>query len=263
MRRRTLLTWATVGGLSACASGPKLTVQNVDLRKIALLDIKEWEHTGDSGPFDRKLVKVPQSQPYYAPVSPTALGMAIGSALRGSRDSASYKARSDITLALAPVGLSPKKALVAALGTSLAQRSLPVTTIADPYESENVRNNWKFGGLGDSYDAVVDIQINEAGYFFSKEAGGFSPMLYVYVQLISTAGKGVRLESYSYNADYSETGKEARSYATPRTITVANLGQMTELAPVIRQEMQRIIEQMAERIAVDLERAVQKLPRQD
>lgn len=261
MYRRTALMLIATSSVAGCANrGPRPTTQTVDIRSIGLLSIKETAPTGDTGSFNAALVLAAPNANIPPPVSPTMLGMFIGATLRASSEATAAASRSSISRALQPVGFAPREALSQALATSFSKRSLPISAVANETAGEKARTDWDFSQLPPGLDAVLDVTIDYAGYFPAKEAGGFSPTLYVSATLLSTVGRGGRLEHFYYQADHRDAEGERRFYTTPATTLVKSLDELRERGPVIRTEMTSIMSAIAEQLAIDIERAIKKLP---
>ena len=262
MHRRTFLTATSAATLTACASGgPRLTTQTVDLKRIAVFPIKEYPATAEAGPFNTALIApAPASKASPPPITPALLGMAIGNAMRASSDATAAASRYAIGRALVPVGLDPRNVLSEALNAKLTQRAVPVEPFSEPKASEAARTDWDFSQLPPGFDAILDVQLVYAGYFFDKENKGFSPQVYVTAQLLHTAGRGTRLESFQYESDSRSAEGYARFFTTPKSLTVPSLEQIANQAQPIREGMTAILLAIAEKLADDVDRAVKKLP---
>lgn len=269
MQRRTFVTFLAAVGAAACASrGTTSAVQSVDIRNVALLAIKEWEPVGDTaGPFDPTAIKSPDANAAIWPFHSLGLSRVVAEMARSSRTAAAEAAaesRRAISLALRPIGIQPRQDLTAALERAFAKRNLPITLIADEAASKLARRRTRsFAKLPPGFDAVLDVQINPAGYFKVTETGGYSPMFFVSAQLFSIADTRTELEAFSYEADYRDAEGERRFFTTPKTLSVDSLDEIAERAPVMRSELLSIIDQIANMISSDIERALNKLPRLD
>lgn len=256
------MTMTSAGALAACASrGPRPTTQTVDLRKLAFLPIKEVAPKGKTGPFNYALVTPAVTGSVPPPISPGLLGMAIGQALRNSSEAAAAASRLAIGTALQPVAFSPRQVLSEALSAQFAKRSVPVEPFTDERISEVARTDWDFSKLPAGFDALLDIQIPYAGYFAEKEAGGFSPTVYVTTRILATSGGGAILEKFYYEADYRDAEGETRFFTTPKQLNTASLAQFGERSQAIREGMTSVFATIAEKMADDIDRAVKKLPK--
>ena len=261
MDRRSFLLLLSAAGLSACASkGPKATLQNVDIRNIGWLTLKEVPATSTMGPFNTALLGTVQPVKTVAPVSPTAIGVGIAMAFRASADARALQERSRISAALQSVEFSPKEEVFKAFSASFERRSLPIAYVTDEASSERARRDWDFSGLPPGFDAVLDVQIDEFGYFYEKEAHGFSPEIYISTTLLATANGGARLERYRYQANYRTIEGERRFLITDPGLTVPQLGVFGEKAASIRDGMRALVATIADRLSEDLDRSLRKLP---
>lgn len=261
MDRRSFILVATAAALSACASrGPKATIQNSNIRNIGWLSLKEAPATGTMGPFNAALLGTVQPVKTVAPVNPTNLGVAIGLALRAASDSRALQERSRISAALQAVEFSPKDEVFKALSAAFARRPLPIAYVTDEPASERARRDWDFSGLPPGFDAVLDVTVEEFGYFYEKEAKGFSPEVYISASLVATANGGKRLETYSYQANYQASAGERGFITTAPSLTVPQLGTFREHAASIRAGMRELVATIADRFSEDIDRSFKGLP---
>jgi hypothetical protein len=264
MRRRTLLNLALGTPLAGCASGRiEEAVRAVDLRKVAVLAIKEF--APDSGGSFNTWVSTPTQAAAPAkasvpvPVTPGTLGIAIGLSLRASADATKSGSDKLINDALQPLQIQPAKILAAALQAAFAKRAMQAALVQDARASELVRSDWDFELLAADDDAFLDVQIHGAGYFPVK-ALGYSPMVYVYTQLVARAKGGTRLGKYAYESDYRNAGGDVRFTKTPADMNVSALAEISSRRERIKLGVQTQLETIAELIATDLDRAMKKLP---
>lgn len=262
MHRRQFLTITPVLALTGCASrSTRPSLDTITINSVGLLTVKEVPASSNVGPFNYALLNPTRTAGSVAPVSAATLGMGIGLALRASSDAAAAKARTDISAALQHVEFSPRTELQKAFHEATAKRSLSIKSIEDEAASERARTDWDFAGIPPGFDALLGLQIDYCGYFFEKEAGGFSPSLYATGVLLATGGGGARLERYYYQADYRQSEGDRRFITTSPTLTVSSLEQFRLKAPSLKEGMKLLFASVAERLAEDVDRTIKKLPK--
>jgi hypothetical protein len=260
MDRRSFLLFVSAAGLSACASkGPKATVQNSNIRSIGWLSLKEAPATGTMGPFNAALLGTVQPAKAVAPVNPTNFGVWLGLSLRAASDARALQERSRISAALQSVEFSPKDEVFKALSASFARRSLPIAYVTDDASSERARRDWDFSALPPGFDAVLDVTIDEFGYFYEKEAKGFSPEVYISASLVATANGGTRLERYAYQANYQASEGERGFITTDPSLTVPRLELVRGRAASINGGMRELVATIADRLSEDIDRSLKGL----
>jgi hypothetical protein len=244
-----------VAAMSGCANRrPRPNPADLELRRIAMMPIKETAPRGDVAPFVASLL--PRATPQVAPppLNPSLLGMAIGAAMRNSQ----IADREALTYALSTVNFVPKETVATTLADALSARNLPVTLLADEALAEAVRAS-KFAGMPTEFDAVLDVQIVAAGYYPAKGAGGFSPTLYLWMRLFTTAG--VLIDDFTYEADYRDAKGATRFFTTPRSLSMPTLDAIRESGAPIRDQMTALSAQLSDKLASDLQRIVSKQAR--
>jgi len=255
--RRSLL-WASLAPLlpiaSGCASrapvGPPKPIALLGLLPV-LLDL------GDKDPgFGTRAVPLPSPTPAPPPpINPTALGMAIGYALRADRD----RKQAELASAVMSIGYDPAAALERRLGQALEGRGVPLVRI-DAAAAVAVRGG-DMRGLPAGVDAWLDVRVTEAGYESSSDAGGFVPKLDIDATL-RPAVKGAReLDSFSYEVDVRSRPADTRSFTIPATLTFASLDALRASSATVRGGLDALVEQMVERLAQDILRHASGLAR--
>lgn len=261
MDRRTLLAGGGALAVSACAGNADTRVSTVDVKSFALLSIGERAADSNVGPFNWATLTSPASGGTVPPpVNPAAIGMGIGLSARARAAAEAAANRSAIASAIQPIAFRPKDQMTRALTEAMARRRLPFVVVDDLAISERVRSRNDFSGLPVGTDAVLDLQLDECGYFYEREAGGLSPAVSISGVLRSTVGAG-RLEKYYYQADYRASSGDRRFITTDASLTVPRLDQFTGRAAALREGLNALFGLIAERLSEDVERTVKKQPR--
>lgn len=263
MDRRSLVLLAPAAALSACASrAPKSPSEIPDVKSIGLLRLKERPATGNLAPFNASLSPAVAAKEggTVTPVNAATLGMAIGQALRAASDASTAADRATIVAALRPLDFSPRAELTTALTAAFERHQVPITSVEDDAAGERARTDWDFSGIPSQMDALLDIDLQYCGYYFEKKAGGFVPSVYFSAILLGTRNGGSRIERYYAQADVWPAGGERRYITTNPKLTLRTLDEFGSKRDLIRDEMRSLLAAMAELLAEDVARTVQKLP---
>jgi hypothetical protein len=172
------------------------------------------------------------------------------------------KDRLALQKALSQVAFDPGAAVEQRIVTALAQRNVQTVAITDPALAAALRDG-KVEGLPAGVDAILDIGIDESGYYHSTRAGGFSPMLNMWASVRAAAPGTEELDSFSYYADWREAGKELRWVTTPNSTTYATAEELGEHGSEARAGLEDVTDKLVAMMADDLLRHSQGLRRVD
>ena len=240
-----LLTTAA-GCASRAPALPPLPPKPIALLGVlpVLLDLSDSEPG-----FGTRPVALPSPQPAPPPpINPTALGMAIGYALRADRD----RKRAELASAVMSIGYDPAAGLDRRLGKALEDSGVQLVRI-DAAAAVAVRGG-DMRGLPPGVDAWLDVRVTEAGYESSSSAGGFAPQLNIDATLQPTT-KGARdLDSFSYYADARSRPADSRWFTTPAKLTFPSLDALRASSATVRDGLESLVEQMVQRLAQDIQR---------
>jgi len=258
MHRRSLLLYLCLSSLAACASRePKPPLKPNDLRRIGILPIKEWPNSGSTAQFNRSINPIATNVSLPPPLTPTLLGMAIGQALRNSRN-ADLAALAD---AMAFAKFEPEPALRRNIQAELARRTVQIETLDSPELADGVRKD-VLKNLPTAVDAIVDVQIHSAGYYAIGRNMGFTPHFQISARVIDTINPGEIIDEFSYEGDY-ETQDDSRHFTTPKILTQPSLATFERNAAIIRAGLSTVFEVVATRLVDDIVRVRDKRPRLD
>jgi hypothetical protein len=213
---------------------------------VGMLPILEWPPTGGAAPFERQLsgrVAGPASLERPVFHSLGAVGMLIRSL--------SAEARQKLADALYYVDLAPQPTLTSALANEFTRLNVPVESVYQIAIAETVRKN-DLSRVPDSVDAVLDVQINGAGYFPIGWGKGYSPMLYVSARLLSPRTPKPVLMSEAYGSDYRDAKGDPRFFTAPVEMIAKTVEEIAERGPSLKQGMQAIFSATATAIAKDV-----------
>jgi hypothetical protein len=252
MSGRRVVLHASVGGfvgagllLSGCASGPKAPpTPTLPLVKVGVLAIRAWQPTGEAVPFRGPAANMAGTMIF---IGPTVMNFAVPAGRR------------EFAAAVASVPFDPLLAFEQRLMPALKAQGLPVVELQDPALAQAVRaGNYKT--VSEEFDALLDVQINGAGYYPAAQAGGYSPLMYVAAKLLSRSKPGEELARFGYDADYRPAEGESRFFTTPKSISASGSEMIRAKAELIRIEMDKIAARMVERMVIDVGRRIRNEP---
>jgi hypothetical protein len=200
---------------------------------------------------------------YVAPVQPMAPSAAVAMIGAGLIAYAIIDSRKKeaarLTEAVASIRFDPAASLNERLQKRLESEGVVVERVADDV-ARRVRESGDYKQLASQADAVLDLQIDEVGYYDAGSRRGYSPMLGVSAQLATTRTNNDP-ESYSYWADWKGNPKDLRSIATPPTMTYDNVPLIGANAEAARAAFEATLERMIDQLVIDVKRRVAAQPR--
>ena len=196
------------------------------------------------------------------PLGPALAGGLIAGVLVYAIESKRQKDRQALQKALSQVAFDPGAAVERRVAAALAQRNVQTVAITDPALAAAVRDG-KVEGLPAGVDAILDIGIDESGYYHSTRAGGFSPMLNMWASVRAATPGTEELDSFSYYADWREAGKEVRWVTTPSSTTYATVEELGDHGDEARAGLEDVTDKLVAMMAEDLLRHSQGLRRVD
>jgi hypothetical protein len=140
------------------------------------------------------------------------------------------------------------------LAAALQGQPARVVHIRDAELAARVRAG-RFDGLPEGVDAYVDVSVEESRYEKSSRAGGYAPVVNLGATIRPLDAAADDLASLTYYAD-SRVGKNKRWWTTPPSLTFKTLDALKADAPAVRAALDKLVEQMAARMAVDINRRV-------
>jgi hypothetical protein len=201
----------------------------------------------------------------YTPGVPPAAALAgglIGIALVAVVEYKLRKQREALQQALSLVAFDPAAAVQMRIEAALQQRAVRCVAIADPALAAAMRDG-RIEGLPDGVDAILDISVEESGYYSSTRAGGLSPMLNLSASVRAATPGADELDGFTYYADWRDAGKEKRWVTTPRALTFENAEELGKHADEARTGLEDVTEKLVAMIADDLQRHASGLARID
>lgn len=257
MRRRLVLSQITLllPPLAGCAGGTaKPPREPLDIARLGLLPIKEWEPTGSTAPFSINLLSATKISNAGPPINPSQLGMAIGNSLRASQAAS----REQLAYALTALDFSARTSLTQAVQEVLHQRALRVVDLDDGALATAVRDN-RFGGLPQSVDAILDLQIHGAGYYPAKL--GLVPYLSLGARVLGTKAPAGVVEEFWYEVNHGDAKGDPRFFSTPPELITSSLSSFRQNAEPLRSGLNVLFRRVAEQLGTDVQRLVDKQPR--
>ena len=255
MNRRSLVMVFPSVLVASCANKtPKPPLKPNALQSIAMLPIKEWPDSGAQ--FNQVLNPIQKDQDAPPPISPMLLGLAIGAAIRNSRNSG------PLANAIAWVKFEPEPTLRKALNIHFSRRSVAIDAIADVALADRIRKRSP-SDLPTTVDMVLDVQIYSAGYYNIGKNLGYTPSFKLAAKLLDTANPGEIVDEFSYSAEYSDSEGDSRFFTTPKSLTQSSLADFQMHPHAIRSGLSEVFDQIATKIVDDVLRVRAKLPHLD
>ena len=256
MHRRRVVLALCLSPLAACASRtPKPPLKPNDLRRVGMLPLKEWPDSG-MAQFNRGLNPIQPAGILPPPISPSMLGMAIGQAIRNSRN-ADLAALTD---AVAWAKFEPEPTLQRAIRAEFERRSAQIETIDSPPLAHQIRED-KLKDLPTHVNAILDVQIHSAGYYAIGRGLGFTPYFQVSARIVDTVNQGEIVDEFSYEGDHTQAKGDSRHFTTPKDLTQPDLAAFQGNAESIRTGLVLVFEQVAAKLVDDIVRVREKQPR--
>jgi hypothetical protein len=151
---------------------------------------------------------------------------------------------------MATLDFRPAERLTARLPALLSADTAPVDLVPHNLETIGWRDSEDFRALAESADAVIDVHIDETGYYESSRAGGYSPMLGIGLSLKSVA-TGRTLTEFSYWFDW-RPAKDPRSFQSPPELVFRSLGDLTAEPDKVRAGLEAELDKIAVVMAADV-----------
>lgn len=258
-RRRVVLGGlglVTAPWLTACANRPPPPPPK-PFSLLAVLPVAMAPPSKSNQGFGGNYVYV---SPTGAPVGPAVAGAVIGLLLVAAIESKRKVDHDAMQRALSAVAFDPAAAVQKHVMAALAQRELRMVTIEDMQVAAAIRDG-DIRGLPPGVDAILDVTIQESGFYDSMRAGGFSPMLNLWASVRAAAPGADELDGFTYYADWRDGGKDRRWVTTPQSMTFATTDDLERRASEARAGLDQISLQLASLMADDLQRHSQGLSR--
>jgi hypothetical protein len=159
---------------------------------------------------------------------------------------------------MAAIAFQPTEILNARLKTLLEQRGLKVETLAEDEAAMQARRSGDYQPLQTVADAVLDIRIDELGYFHTIRAHGYSPMFGMTVFIYSPR-RNLELARFSYYYDWREAKGNRRWLTSPSSMMFDRAEELADNADAIRAGFEDVLDQMMALLADDLKRRAEGL----
>jgi hypothetical protein len=263
---RDTIIWAVAGSLltiAGCATRPAEPPKPPKpISLLAVLPVsapisKTNTGFGSAGP------------PVVIPTGPGAVSAgAYGGALLGSLIVYGFQAnkqneREAIYDALSHVNFDAAAEIDSRLTPALEQAQVRLVRITDPAIAFDVRAG-KLDGLPAGVDAILDVTVEESGYYHSMRAGGYSPMLQLKATLHSPESDDVDLDDdFGYYADWRDGGKDKRWVTTPKSMTFASVDLLKAGSTDVRAGLEKVVDQLVTLMVLDVQHHTPVKPRVD
>lgn len=249
VRRRDALILLAMLAFAGCARTPRVPLKPNDVQRIGIISISEAPADGSAAPFNPALFAEPRrgGNPQYS-----LLGLAIDAALQARHNSIQAD-RFAFTTALGALGFLPKVVLTQALSRQIEARSLPISKLDNPAAEQAFRQG-RYEDLPQHVNALLEIQIREAGYYSSSRAGGFTPYFDIVATLWDTVNPVETIDSFGYYGDFRDPGKDKRYFKTPPELSVADSKAFAANPDRFRAGLTAVFERVATMLLDDVER---------
>jgi hypothetical protein len=200
---------------------------------------------------NRTVPYVPTARPGSPGIGAGAvIGAAVVVGVMALVEQRSKQRRSELDQAMATLDFRPAERLTARLPALLSADTAPVDLVPHNLETIGWRDSQDFRALAESADAVIDVHIDETGYYESSRAGGYSPMLGIGLSLKSVA-TGRTLTEFSYWFDW-RPAKDPRSFQSPPELVFRSLGDLTAEPDKVRAGLEAELDKIAVVMAADV-----------
>jgi hypothetical protein len=169
---------------------------------------------------------------------------------------------SDLERATASLQFHPADSLNAQLVTRLQQAGLHAELIAASDAVKTARTTGDYKAIAAGADAVLDVRVGENGYYRSIRAGGLSPMLGVSANLLSATEED-DLANFTYYSDWREKAKDRRWFTSPPALIFASVDDLNANSAVAKAGLEAVLQEMLDRLVVDVTRRAEGLPEQN
>jgi hypothetical protein len=207
--------------------------------------------------------------PVVIPTGPGAVSAgAYGGALLGSLIVYGFQAnkqneREAIYDALSHVNFDAAAEIDSRLTPALEQAQVRLVRITDPAIAFDVRVG-KLDGLPAGVDAILDVTVEESGYYHSMRAGGYSPMLQLKATLHSPESDDVDLDDdFGYYADWRDGGNNKRWVTTPKSMTFASIDLLKVNSADVHAGLGKVVDQLVTLMVLDVQHHTPVKPRVD
>lgn len=207
--------------------------------------------------------------PVVIPTGPGAVSAgAYGGALLGSLIVYGFQAnkqneREAIYDALSHVNFDAAAEIDSRLTPALEQAQFRLVRITDPKIALDVRAG-KLDGLPAGVDAILDVTVEESGYYHSMRAGGYSPMLQLKATLHAPEADDVDLDDdFGYYADWRDGGNNKRWVTTPKSMTFASVDLLKADSTDVRAGLEKVVDQLVTLMVLDVQHHTPVKPRVD
>lgn len=247
--------------LTACASkGPEVPPEPLQpIAKITLLPVvghgqsSSPEYMAEYKEHEERIVYQPM--PSFVKGSPTA---GIGAGLVGLGVAAiianqAEKSQLALEKVTSSINFQPAELLNRRIKEKFEAKGINIEPVEDMNVSTAVRYQEDYASLPSKTEAVLDIRVNESGYFKSIRAGGYSPMLGITALLVSPES-GEELASFSYWSDWRESKEDPRWFTSPSSTIFSTLEELEANAASVREALEVTVEKIAEKIVDDVRR---------
>ena len=196
--------------------------------------------------------------PVVIPTGPGAVSAgAYGGALLGSLIVYGFQAnkqneREAIYDALSHVNFDAAAEIDSRLAPALEQAQVRLVRITDPKIALDVRAG-KLDGLPAGVDGILEVIIEESGYYSSMRAGGYSPMLQLKATLHAAVADADDLDDFGYYADWRDGGKDKRWVTTPKSITFASIDLLKASSADARAGLEKVVDQLVALMVLDVQ----------
>ena len=165
--------------------------------------------------------------------------------------------------ALSHVNFDAAAEIDSRLTPALEQAQVRLVRITDPAIAFDVRAG-KLDGLPAGVDAILDVTVEESGYYHSMRAGGYSPMLQLKATLHSPESDDVDLDDdFGYYADWRDGGKDKRWVTTPKSMTFASVDLLKAGSTDVRAGLEKVVDQLVTLMVLDVQHHTPVKPRVD
>jgi hypothetical protein len=168
--------------------------------------------------------------------------------------------RQALTGALGHLSIFPRQLLLQSLVRQIEARSLPIFPLDDYALAEAVRNRVATP-LPQNVQALLDIRINQAGYYASQRAGGFTPHFEISALLWDTVNPGVRIDAFDYAGDFRDARGDRRFFTTPKDLSSTDERMFRTDPEKFRPGLIRLFDDVASMLLDDMHRLLNKQPR--
>lgn len=204
---------------------------------------------------------MPSSQPvpsYVAGGSSAGVGAAllvagIAALIVHGIEQEQKKSQTQLEQAYEALEFRPADSLNARVQALLRDERLKVDMDVDPAEALTARRADDYSRLKTKGEAVLDIRVNDNGYFKSMRAGGVSPMLGITASLISTES-GEAIESYYYWSDWRESKNNPRWFTSPPSTIYKSTEELEQNAAAAKEGLEQTVSKIAKQIVTDVRR---------